>query len=1848
MSLHAARQRIGLPATLLLAAVVGAVGLSIPAQAATPAAPPPAAPAAPTAAEDSALRQAKATGKPVEVLGRTTETTQVLAQPDGRFVLESSAAPQRVKRDGKWLAVDSTLRTTPEGTLAPAATPLDVAFSAGGTAPYVTLTSPTGEGRVELSWPTPLPAPEVRGSSVTYPAVLPGVDLVLTASDLGYSQVLVVRDATAAANPALREIKVTSRATGLALTSGADGALTAVDGTGKPVFRGSTPTQWDSSTPAGHSKPSAQDPEGGRVQRVDVAVKQVAVTKVAEQQGRAAGKAAKVETGEVTVRPDIAALTKPGVAFPVYVDPSMTGNQLAWGETTQNGWNYFNANMDAQVGRCNNSNNDCGNLTTARSYFRFNTAELAPRAGWPAVVWKAQVSTTQTHGAHLCVAESVHLRRTGVFTSGLSWNNPAVEGVLDTRASGAGDQCGGAGGVLFESDSLKDYLQAASIGSWPDIHVVLTAPDEGSQLQWKKFATSGAAAPKAIVEFSFRPNQPTGLAVPSAYLCSATATTGTATPTLTATATDNNNPTLPIVLRYEVFNSNGIQVANSADSVQIASGTTGAWTTPPLGDGMYRFQVGAINQYPGVPARYLWGPAYSTSYYFIVRTTPIPATPTIRSIDYPAQNWGATANNPGTFVLSDPTNPDVLGFSYSFTGPGTQTIPGPVDCEIDRQFGTTGGWVSGKVNVPIRVPSGLSPGYHTLHARSFDSALKFSPEQSYQFYVAPPSPFASTRIEAEAMTFSQPGGQNVPVTNQLACCWVTWSGGAQVHFQGTAVNQQFSLGFTVATERDYELGLGVTRSMDYGQTQYSIDGVALGQPTDTGPVGSFDHYDPVVRTRQISLGTKRLTAGAHTLTVKLTGANAGAVGDRFHAGIDFLQLNPTGRFEAEQASQVTPTQPAGQSMAVAPQNQAGGTASWSEGAQLAFDATADSASVELAVKIAQEADYALGANLTKGPQQAKVAISVNDVPLATTDTTPWDGYQAAAGTAYLPLGGVHLTAGTHKVKFKVSGRHTSATGWKVGVDYLSAVAIGAATAADFASAMNNNGIAPEGTGSDLDGSGVKGISAQTMAAAGLAPGASLTVDGATFVMPAHRPDGNDNVVAYGQTIPLPVAQQVKSSAIGLLVVNTCYSSPQRAGGVNYLDNTTDRPQFPPVPDWFMGSRETAQVVLPHFTLGTATSTAGQPRLFTIFVPADPTKVVKSVTLPNYGTTFMPGCVGAPAMHVLAIAPRPVATGWLGAWSAPADTITAPPGGAGLANQTVRTVVHPTVTGSQVRVTLSNSLNPNPITVTKASVGAQKGTGVEALATPTALAFGGTAAVTIPAGGEVTSDAVAFPATAGGTGNLVVSVHHASAVGTIPVHANATAPVRFGAGDLTAATSPSGFTTAATGSYLLSGVQVSTSDTSAGTVVVLGDQYAAAAGADGTAGHRNTWVDRLPGTLNTAGVPLPGSIVNASRTGLAATSAWKMAETSGTTLNDAAGSAPATLAGGYTRTTDRGGAVDFNGTTGVAATSGAVLNTARSYTVSAWVNLESTAATATVLAQGGTATGSMMLRYSQPANAWVLVGPATDSAGAATATVVGPAPTLNTWTHLVGTYDSATRLLSLYVNGQAVGSPTVSTATWTGTGPLAIGGLKLSGGAVSTYFPGSITDVRLFEGASTAVDAKVLHRGDSVAGAQTGVGSASLVDAAETLNRHVYGQPNLRTVVVALGANDVLAGRSKDDILAGFRSVMHQANAGALRNVRRSDGSLVHVIVTTIPALGLAPSDPREVVRQQVNAALVIGYTDQGADEIVDIAGEVADPANTNQVKPSYLTAGVLNDAYFTAVAVAIGVAASTFPPRAQF
>ena len=115
-----------------------------------------------------------------------------------------------------------------------------------------------------------------------------------------------------------------------------------------------------------------------------------------------------------------------------------------------------------------------------------------------------------------------------------------------------------------------------------------------------------------------------------------------------------------------------------------------------------------------------------------------------------------------------------------------------------------------------------------------------------------------------------------------------------------------------------------------------------------------------------------------------------------------------------------------------------------------------------------------------------------------------------------------------------------------------------------------------------------------------------------------------------------------------------------------------------------------------------------------------------------------GVVGA--VPVGAAAPTAVAaeTPWTGTWA------TAMQGtGPTLSDQTIRQIVHTSVGGSTARIRLSNRYGTQALTLADAYLGESLHTSSIVAGTNVRLTFGGVAAVTIPAGGEVVSDAVSF-------------------------------------------------------------------------------------------------------------------------------------------------------------------------------------------------------------------------------------------------------------------------------------------------------------------------------------------------------------------------------------------------------------------------------------------------------------------------------------------------------------------------
>ncbi|MFF3941668.1 LamG domain-containing protein [Streptomyces phaeofaciens] len=168
-----------------------------------------------------------------------------------------------------------------------------------------------------------------------------------------------------------------------------------------------------------------------------------------------------------------------------------------------------------------------------------------------------------------------------------------------------------------------------------------------------------------------------------------------------------------------------------------------------------------------------------------------------------------------------------------------------------------------------------------------------------------------------------------------------------------------------------------------------------------------------------------------------------------------------------------------------------------------------------------------------------------------------------------------------------------------------------------------------------------------------------------------------------------------------------------------------------------------------------------------------------------------------------------------------------------------------------------------------------------------------------------------------------------------------------------------------------------------------------------------------------------------------------------------------------------GAAKFNGTSAYLSTSGAALDTTKSFTVSAWARLEKKGADYTVLSQAGTNASGFQLSYSSSSNAWVFSRHQTDVTAPVSVRSTGTKPpVLNAWTHLAGVYDAAGQTIQLYVNGVPQGTPVPFTVTpWKASGGLQVGRLWHAA-AGKENFAGTIDEVKVWSRA--LADTEVAH------------------------------------------------------------------------------------------------------------------------------------------------------------------------------
>jgi Concanavalin A-like lectin/glucanases superfamily len=205
--------------------------------------------------------------------------------------------------------------------------------------------------------------------------------------------------------------------------------------------------------------------------------------------------------------------------------------------------------------------------------------------------------------------------------------------------------------------------------------------------------------------------------------------------------------------------------------------------------------------------------------------------------------------------------------------------------------------------------------------------------------------------------------------------------------------------------------------------------------------------------------------------------------------------------------------------------------------------------------------------------------------------------------------------------------------------------------------------------------------------------------------------------------------------------------------------------------------------------------------------------------------------------------------------------------------------------------------------------------------------------------------------------------------------------------------------------------------------------------------------------------------------------YALDESSGRNSADAVGARGATLTGGASFGPGRvGNAANFDGSTGAATTTGVDLRLDQAFTVSAWVLLPNkdcdlskvAACRVDAVTVDGAHSSKFRLGHIIDADnnqlgAWTFEMPESDADNAVVtkAAVSTQASDVNTWTHLVGVYDPATKKIWLYVNGTRVGDGTLN-SPWQPTGGVAIGRGRMNS-ANAEFWPGSVDDVRLYTG-----------------------------------------------------------------------------------------------------------------------------------------------------------------------------------------
>lgn len=1554
-----------------------------------------------TAAQDSAMASAAAratgSGKTAVVDALTTPVQQVTADPRGGFELTSSPEPVRTRQHGSWVPVSLSLRQGADGSWSPAATAYGtVSFSPGGSGLLVTTRS--GGTTLALSWPGRLPKPVVDGSTATYRSVLPSVDLVMTATASGgFSDTLVVHDAKAAANPAVRELRLTTHVSGGRLDSTGNGALSVVDKRGRDLLDAASPLMWDSNTRLTASKGASRG----------------AVAADASDPGhpglaaRVAPVGAEVSGNALSLKPSGSLLAARSTAYPVYIDPTFNWHPEdpaapAFDEVKQgcSSTSFYDKSSDVAddgylgVGYNGWIEGDC-DTGDEHALYQWNLPSLL----WGAHVNSATVKATEVYSAS-CTAGSytVNLHWSKGIGSGTDWNNrPGYNSYSTSADFGRAYNpkfCPDSGSVS-EGFNVLTPIKDDAAGHSSSFTATLSEDSAESRHDDDGFSRF-AHNPSLEIQFNRVPTTPTpatmtavsgadnaacDTSAPYPYMGKTIASTP---PVLKAKVSDPDGDKLQATFQYWVDGSSTKATGVSGDN--LASGSYAAYSLPA--SFISSLTSGQVVDWQAKVTDGEDTSAYSSVCHFTAEPT-APDTPGVSSKDglYPQTNngadgtKGATAGTSGQFTLTAGSGTSVSKFVYRLdTPPATSNPPAS---EVAAASSNT-------ATISIAPPS---PGPHTLWVYSVDAAGDIDVSGAYGYGFVAANHAAKTCAS-------------------LAAC-----------LDNTAISSDTN---TSAGDADgsnsFSAGDLTTSGWNSGG-KVTIDGATFSLPA----YGSGQKDNVLAANQTITYSGSGNALMFLATSTHATAADPGAISGDATAPYVPQGTAVTGSycFSGTDTGQACP---------------ATGLITYTDGTTASYDLTVPdwiAGPVSLAGAYLPHWNTSSGqsTDTTKQPKIYPFAVPIDPSKTIASVTLPDVSQSADNNTPALHIFGMatrDTTAGTPKADGSIA-TPPSGQSWtgawaspNEGQYNFEGTSFGNQT---FRIAMKPS-IAGNTVRIKLDNA--LGYSKLVIGHTTIAPDAGS---------PSPSPASAPSTLTFGgsQSVTVPAGGMVYSDPIPFTVDPTKYLlvSFQLSNSVPYLV------QHP------FADGDTYQYVTAIGAGDHTADTTGAPFTATGSVSGGFTDLVTNLDVASSGTPT-DAVLGDGLVDPLQPHAKPVGDGHYVSAILTDDEPTTP------------TPYGSVAEGMQANEVMTDFPESNPNGGTYGGPAALSRIDRDILDDP------GISSVIVNEGLEDLLNGTSDSDLVGAYSALLQQLE---SWGITPILASLTPCLQY-AGDGAAfndqCTTGNSVDLYRTNVNAWLGSQGNPWATTNPTYNADFDGAVATQQSDGTE-------ELSPGFDNGDHVNLTNAGFGAeANTLLPPHDTWGFDDGTGyTTVSDTApndtgfadndatvGTNPLTLNGTTTWTDDptRGEVLSLDGTSGYAASAGPLLNTSQSYSISAWANLSSLpTGDATLAAQGDAQQSAFVLVCNK--SVWSFSVSSADSSTATWTDAYAAGVTANTWTHLVGVYNAATRTAELYINGKLAASQS-NVTSWNASGALTVGEGKYAGGTF--YFPGMVSTVQTWD------------------------------------------------------------------------------------------------------------------------------------------------------------------------------------------